>query len=118
MSESIFVPPDDGYTLAGRIDGIPGLFPTVDFRYRPAVPSVRLQWTEAAGLGAKERVGAEIIERNVRELRANGGDAVRLTVEQAKRLHADVFQGLLFACLGFVGPRLEEREKNSDSASG
>jgi hypothetical protein len=119
-SESIFVPADDGYTLTGRVECVLGLFPQVDFKYRPGLPSVRLQYTDAPSPAAKEKVGADIIERHVKEVRAGEGDPVRLTAEQAKRLHPDIFQGMLYAVLGFTGPRLEDAEKNSggESASG
>ncbi len=38
FTESVFVLPDDGFTLHGHIDGRAGLWPPLEFDYRLALP--------------------------------------------------------------------------------
>lgn len=114
---SIFV--NDGYTLAGHVDAVAGLFPRVEFTYRPAAPSLRFRYQGARGPDDQERVASEIMAEQLIGIAA-GEDLTerRLTAEQCRKLHADLFNGIWNYILGYQGPDPSTDLGNSGTASG
>lgn len=118
MSDSngcgFFVP--DGFTLKGRVPAVPGLYPAALFTYRPATPGLSFELS-TADPGQRAEVAARILCRQLVELRAEGqdGPAVRLTPDQAMRLHRGLFQELFDTVMGYRGPDVGEMEKNSSA---
>lgn len=118
--QSVFV--GDGYDLRGRIAAVPGLHPRVDIRYRPAAMRIRLREKMARNADELDDVLAQIFFEQISEfrvgadLKGNGGETIKLTVEQYKTLHANIHQGIYNYVFGWSGPDLAEEEKNSGGA--
>jgi hypothetical protein len=112
---SIFVPEfvPDGYTLKSRVPGVPGLYPTVVFTYRPAAHGAFAEVANAAP-SDREDVVCRVLCKHLVDLRVEGdGQVVKLNVAQAARLHRGIFQAIFDTVMGYLGPDVAEMEKNS-----
>jgi hypothetical protein len=115
---SIYV--QDGYTLRGSVPADKdGVYPAVRFSYRPATHGIRFEYADATGPGARAKCAAAIVCRQLVSLEVLDGDnppqPVTLTEEQLAKtpLHADLFLALFNHVMGYVGPDVSEKEKNS-----
>jgi hypothetical protein len=102
MADSIFV--QDGMTFTGKVPASPGVYPAVSFTYRPATFAVRAEYGAAAAL-ERQSVACQIVSRQVQTLTAEGEpEPIRLTPEQAAKLHANLFGAIFDHVMGYVGP--------------
>lgn len=117
---SVFI--NDGFTYAGTVDGVPGLFPECKFVYRAASPEAVLQCQLATTVQAKLAAEAALIARHYVEFSAIGDDGqwvkVVLTDETTKKLHGGIFRTLANYIMGYIGPNLETEGKKSPGESG
>jgi hypothetical protein len=127
IGETTFVPPDDGYTLPGKVARFPGLYPEHRFRFRPATQDVRDQYNNAPP-HKKTATGFAIVCQRVRDLRAvvddsdpddpKLSDPFVLRPENCRSLHAELYTQLLYTVIGLAGPDVEEMEKNCSGGRG
>src|SRR5437868_4384835 len=114
---SIFI--SDGWTLCGRWDAVPGLYPAGSFRYRPAAPSLRFRYGSARDAAQQEQIAAQIMAEQVIDVSVEGDKdeqgnprALTLKAEQFQNLHGGIFDTILAYVMGWQGPLLSDREKN------
>lgn len=113
---SIFIA--DGYTLKGRVPACPGLYPAVEFTYRPATHAAFAE-VAAAAPQDREDVVCRVLCRHLGDLRIGGdGQPFRLNVAQTAKLHRGLFQELFDTVMGYRGPDVGAMEGNSSEASG
>ncbi len=118
--ESIFVP-SDGFTFKAKIARLPGVHPGGVLTYRPAVPLVRLRYTEALGAAEKHEAACTLIGEQVVSFApdAEGAKPARITAADAARLHPPFFNLVLNYVLGLQWPEGEkDPEGNSPGPSG
>lgn len=110
---SIFV--DDGYWLPGEVAELPGLHPGLRFDYRPVTGPERRAYL-AMGSDAAAAFLLDRARQFLPTVRGvPQGQPLTLAVEQAKRLHANLYNGIADFVLGFSGPSQQDREKNSSA---
>ena len=108
---SIFIA--DGYTLKGRVPAAPGLYPAVEFTYRPATHGAFAEVANAAPAD-REDVVCRVLCKHLVDLRVEGdGQAVKLNAAQAAKLHRGLFQALFDTVMGYAGPDVGAMEGNS-----
>jgi hypothetical protein len=116
MPEAYFIQ-DDGYSLWGRVQRWPGLYPEAIFKYRPALPEFRRRFAETFG-AERDAYARKLLSERIDGLRQKVGDEpMPLNPDQLHKLHADLYAKLLNHVLGQDGPDLELMEKNSEPAS-
>jgi hypothetical protein len=107
---------NDGYTLPGKIPGVPGLYPAAKFLYRPDAGPIRDRYV---GLRGPERTNCilKAICDQTTEVRFATDEAadewsepVKLTPKVAAKLHAGLRDGIMAVVLGYEGPDLNELE--------
>lgn len=108
----------DGYTLPGRIPGLANTYPTLRFRYRPALPDAAYDYYEkrrgAEGGKAVRDAVVAFLDKHLVDWDAKDrqtGNALPLTPESLRTLHYPVLERLVDHVLSFL-PALEEDEKN------
>lgn len=108
MSVSMFVP-QDGYSFTDVIPATPGLHPAVRFTYRPctgpesrvfaAVPESRADAAACALIvGHVENATFTPVDDG------KDGEPVVLTAETLKKLHSNIWNGIINRILGYTGP--------------
>ena len=117
---SVFI--NDGFSLKGKIEAVPGLFPSCEFSYRAGAPEVRLSVEMAATLQARIEAESKIIADHYLGFHAVNDDGslepIVLKQDTIKRLHPAIFRTLVNHILGYVGPSVESEAKKSHGESG
>ena len=128
MSEVLGVIPDDGYTERGRLNGVPGLYPPVVFRWRPMLVNELSEfWQRSEGLkGVQLRqlmaahVAGKLKEwdlRGPRQADGSEGDVLAITKEQVLRLKPVLFDKLFAIVSGTQAPdALLDRSPEEEAA--
>lgn len=109
---------NDGYTLKGKIEGRPGLYPEIHFTYRPAVPP-RVQQYIAASKGNADAAFANDIKMLVEHLREwdlKDSDGLPVPLdEKVFRIRPGFYPaigGFLDFICGYAAPVWSDAEKN------
>lgn len=112
----------DGYTFKGKVDARPGLWPEVNFKYRPALPNAANEYLAAARRTGEDSTEADValIVRHVPSWDAADatGEALPLNALTLKRVFPPILTVMVNHILGYTPPQQEADVKNSDSASG
>lgn len=111
---------DDGYTLKGKIPGLPGVYPDVRFRYRLAGPlAVSEYLSQAKGepqfeamvnLAAKHLIDWDAKDR--------AGNRVPITENVLRKIPFFALDKIAGSIAAYMPADLEDDEKNSEGASG
>lgn len=121
---SVFVP--DGYTLNGKVDARPGLWPEVRFRYRPALHAAANDYLAQPRRNGDEATDADValVVRHVQSWDAASVDQAGLAVsiplkpDILRKVHHGILTSMVNHVLGYTSPQQEADLKNSDTASG
>lgn len=112
--ESAFI--DDGYETDGRLAGIPGLFPPIAFRYRPAVASAHnaVMRTEE-GTPERERATCKLLASHVVswDVKNQKGEPVAVSEDAFSRLQS-LPQAQLYNVV--IGASLSAKEERKADA--
>lgn len=95
---------EDGYTMAGYIAAMPGVYPAVSFSFRPALLRERQRFLDAAerpgadaNLAAAELLAAKLQQWDVRD---SQGQAVKIAADSLQRLKPRLFDRLFNVVIG------------------
>jgi hypothetical protein len=106
----------DGMTLDGTVAASPGRYPTVKFRYRPALPEDVFSYMETPTPTGKARLDAtltlltkQLVSWDVVD---DAGGMVPITDAILRRTHHVVLTTMLNAITGYGPAEQQESEKN------
>jgi hypothetical protein len=99
MSEVLGFIPDDGYTEAGVIVAVPGLYPRIEIEFRPMLMQERADYFKGAEQlqgGNLRRFAAGYLKKHLVkwDLRNRKREAVPITVETVMKLKERLFNRL------------------------
>lgn len=114
---------EDGYSVETTIARVPGLYPAVRVRFRPALAEERDEWLlkgqrDFAGRDRTARA-ADIVARHLEQwdVRTRAGGEVRPDAATVRKLHPSLLQKLLDLVLGYEPIQEAGDAKNSSPAS-
>lgn len=113
MAKSIFLKPNDGYTLDGKVEAVPGLHGEIRFKYRPASPALQFELTGTID-GTAKILAKQVTDVVVIEDGDEPTAPMRPNAEQWKTVHANIWRTVVAFVMGSVGPHVEgdAAEKN------
>jgi hypothetical protein len=103
--------PEDGFTLKGRVEPLPGLHDGVSFTYRPALPARVAAWTKAKGVSAEKNLAADL--KLLTEHVTEWDDDAPIDEPTLRRVYYPVLQQMIDHVTGYSASVWEAAEKNS-----
>lgn len=106
----------DGFTLEGKVEARPGLYPEIRFTYRPALPRRVAEYLKAdKGTPEKEqRADTKLLLEHVQSWDAHDENGQQLSFDEATltRVYHPILQTLLNHVTGYTATDWQVQEKN------